>query len=106
MQFWLPDTPRLLWSFLAFALIVGMNFMAVRNFGELEFWFAMIKIIAIVGMIFFGGLIIFVGIGQFSEPVGISHLWDTGGFFPKRLRIFDGSAFCIYAYGRFGNDRQ
>ena len=100
MQFWLPDTPRLLWSFLAFALIVGMNFMAVRHFGELEFWFAMIKIIAIVGMIFFGGLIIFVGIGQFSEPVGISHLWDTGGFFPKGASGFlMALPFCIYAYG-------
>lgn len=57
--------------------------MAVHNFGEFEFWFAMIKIVAIVGMIFFGGLMIFVGIGQFSEPVGISNLWNNGAFSRK-----------------------
>ena len=100
MQFWLPDTPRLLWSFLAFLLIVGLNFMAVHNFGEFEFWFAMIKIVAIVGMIFFGGLMIFVGIGQFSEPVGISNLWNNGGFFPKgAFGFLMALPFCIYAYG-------
>lgn len=100
MQLWFPDTPRLMWSALAFVLIVGLNFMAVKNFGEFEFWFALIKIIAIISLIVVGLVIIFVGAGQFSEPVGISNLWANGGFFPKGAGGFLlALPFCIYAYG-------
>ena len=100
MQFWLPDTTAIVIVCSWLCPDRRMNCMAVRNFGELEFWFAMIKIIAIVGMIFFGGLIIFVGIGQFSEPVGFL-IYGIREVSSRRAPpdFLMALPFCIYAYG-------
>ena len=54
MQFWLPQTPAWLWELLFLGVLYSMNIIAVKAFGETEFWFALIKIIAIVAMILIG----------------------------------------------------
>src|SRR6185369_10551250 len=53
----------------------------VKAFGEMEFWFAIIKVIAIVGMIGFGGYLLFSGAA--GPEATVANLWQHGGFFPN-----------------------
>lgn len=55
-------------------------------YGELEFWFALIKIVAILSMIAVGLLMIIAGVGNGGIATGISNLWNNGGFFPHGLK--------------------
>lgn len=57
--------------------------MAVKIFGELEFWFALIKVIAILGLIGGGLYLIFTGYQTDVGPVSFSNLWSHGGWFPN-----------------------
>ncbi len=65
-------------------LVLGINLLTVKLFGEIEFWFALIKILAILGLIGIGGYMVFM---QFQPPQGavasFSHVWSHGGMFPK-----------------------
>lgn len=85
MQFWFPDTPRWAWALAALVLMTFINFLAVKAYGEFEFWFALIKIVTIVAMIIIGlGMILF-GIGNGGMATGIRNLWEHGGFFPHGM---------------------
>ncbi|MCM3468431.1 amino acid permease, partial [Staphylococcus lugdunensis] len=64
MKFWFPGMPAWVWSLAALATMGLLNFVAVRAFGELEFWFAAIKIVTIVFMILSGIGIIGFGFGN------------------------------------------
>lgn len=81
MTWWFPDTPVWMWS-LGFAFILlYFNSRSVQNFGTIEYWFALIKVVAIVVFIILGASIVF-GIGS-GEPVGAKNLTGlTGGFTP------------------------
>lgn len=79
MQYWLPDVPTWIWAAVFFAIINAVNLVNVRLYGETEFWFALIKVLAIIGMIGFGGWMLFSGHG--GERSGIENLWQHGGFF-------------------------
>ncbi|WP_191566053.1 amino acid permease [Metabacillus idriensis] len=83
MEFWYPDVDRWIWALAALAIMTAVNFLAVKFFGELEFWFALIKIVAIIFMIFVGFGMILFGFGNGGVATGISNLWENGGFFPN-----------------------
>lgn len=85
MEFWFPDTPRWIWALSALAIMMTVNFLSVKAYGEMEFWFATIKIVAIVMMIAVGLLMIIFGIGNGGIATGISNLWNHGGFLPNGL---------------------
>ncbi|WP_409291938.1 amino acid permease [Peribacillus sp. SCS-37] len=85
MEFWFPGTPRWLWALAALVIMTGVNFLAVKAYGELEFWFALIKIVTIVLMIIIGAGMIIFGLGLGGEPAGISNLYKHGGFFPNGI---------------------
>src|SRR5690348_8043243 len=60
VRFWLPAVPQWLPPLVALAVLYGANLLAVRVFGELEFWFALIKVVTIVALILAGlGVIVF-----------------------------------------------
>lgn len=83
MGMWYPDTPGWVWMAAALLLICGLNALRVKVFGELEFWFTIIKVATIIAMIAGGlGLIVFgVSLGGF-EP-GPHNLFEgAGGFAP------------------------
>jgi AAT family amino acid transporter len=88
MGLWFPDTPQWIWALGSLALMGGLNFIAVRLFGEFEFWFALIKVVAIIALIGVGCGVIFLGLGNQGIPIGISNLWSHGGFFPTGLNGF------------------
>ncbi|MBW3039187.1 lysine transporter, partial [Acinetobacter baumannii] len=54
MKFWFPDIPGFYWSALFLVIIFMNNAMSVKGFGESEFWFSMVKVIAIVAIIIIG----------------------------------------------------
>jgi amino acid transporter, AAT family len=60
-----------------------INLIAVKVFGEFEFWFALIKVVAIVAMIALGCSVIFFGFTNDWAPIGFDNLWIHGGFFPN-----------------------
>ena len=57
-------------------------------FGELEFWFALIKVVTIILMIIAGLGVILFGFGNGGHAVGISNLWSHGGFFTGGAKGF------------------
>jgi AAT family amino acid transporter len=88
MGLWFPDIPQWIWAVGSLILMGGLNFIAVRLFGEFEFWFALIKVVAIIAMISIGFGVIFFGLGNDGVAIGISNLWAHGGFFPTGLDGF------------------
>ena len=83
MKLWFPETSPWIWSLAALATMGLLNFVAVRAYGELEFWFSAIKVLTIVFMIISGVAIICFGLGNNGVATGISNLWRNGGFMPN-----------------------
>lgn len=54
MKFWFPDIPGFYWSALFLAIVFGINALTVRGFGESEFFFSLVKVIAIIAFIVIG----------------------------------------------------
>jgi GABA permease len=82
MHGWASSVPQWAFALLITALLMGTNLFSVANYGEFEFWFALVKVIAIVAFIIAGVLAIF-GVLPGSPASGISHLWSGGGFMPN-----------------------
>ena len=80
IQFWYPEIPTWASAAAFFVIINAINLTNVKVFGEMEFWFAIIKVIAVVAMIIFGGWLLFSGNG--GPQATVSNLWDQGGFLP------------------------
>ncbi len=88
LQFWWPGLP--LWESMlaALGLIYGINCLAVRAFGEMEFALALIKVVTIVAMIATGIAMLAFGLNFGGEAPHVSTLWEHGGLFPKGLTGF------------------
>lgn len=71
MKFWFPESSSFLWSAMFLAIMFGLNFLSVKSYGEGEFWFALIKVIAIVLFIGTGLAMIFGIMG--GEAVGFKN---------------------------------
>jgi amino acid transporter, AAT family len=78
---WFPTVPSWVWVVAVSVGLVALNAMQVGNFAEFEFWFAIIKVVAIVLFILIGFGLIF-GIGP-RAAVGFSNLTAHGGFLPR-----------------------
>jgi len=81
IQFWWPHIPTWVSAAIFFVVINAINLSNVKHFGEMEFWFAVIKVVAIIGMILFGGYLLISGTG--GPQASITNLWAQGGFLPK-----------------------
>lgn len=86
MDFWFPGLPHWITAAIALVTFTAINLINVKAFGEFEFWFTLVKVIAVVAMIALGIAIIF-GVGNY-EPTGLSNLWAHGGFAPMGLGGF------------------
>lgn len=81
---WFPAVPQWVWVVGASVGLIAVNGLRVRNFGEFEYWFAIIKVITIVIFILVGiGLIL--GVGS-ARAIGFSNLTSHGGFLPNGLK--------------------
>jgi amino acid transporter, AAT family len=88
MQYWFPDLPAWIPGLIAMVILGAANFISVKSFGEFEFWFALIKISTIVLMIIAGFGLIFFGLGNGGAAIGLSNLWEHGGFFTGGMKGF------------------
>ena len=82
VRFWFPNVPQWLPGLVALVALFGVNRLAVRVFGELEFWFALIKVVTIVGLIIGGLVVIFFHVGELGTTASFSNLWTHDGFLP------------------------
>ena len=82
VRFWAPSVPQWLPPLIVLAALYGSNLLAVRAFGELEFWFALVKIVTIVALIVAGVAVISFHFGALGGGARFSNLWSHGGFMP------------------------
>lgn len=83
VAYWWPDLQLWIPALATVAVLIALNLPTVRAFGETEFWFALIKIVAIVALIVIGLVMVFT---HFKAPNGaeasFANLRNDGGFFP------------------------
>jgi GABA permease len=79
---WAGAVPQWVFALAITALLMGTNLFSVANYGEFEFWFALIKVVAIVAFIVVGALAIF-GVLPGAHVSGLSRLTSNGGFMPN-----------------------
>ncbi|WP_122447935.1 amino acid permease, partial [Pseudomonas viridiflava] len=75
---WFPQVDAWLFALVSIIALVVTNLFSVSKYGEFEFWFALIKVVAIVGFVLLGLTAIF-GFLPTSQVSGVSHLFDTQG---------------------------
>ncbi|MFJ9644773.1 amino acid permease [Streptomyces sp. NPDC004244] len=96
---WVPAVDQWLWVLLFMVVFTVSNLAAVKNFGEFEFWFAALKVGAIVLFLVLGTLAIF-GLLPDTDPVGMDNLTGNGGFFPAGAAgVIAGMLAVIFAFG-------
>ncbi len=95
---WIPSMPIWLVSLILTLLLTLTNIYSVKSFGEFEYWFSMIKIVAIIAFICIGIAIIFGFIPGVESP-GLSNLTEHGGFMPKGFgSVFVGIITVIFSF--------
>ncbi|MFC0602096.1 amino acid permease [Streptomyces palmae] len=85
VQYWNEDIPQWASALVFTVLLYFVNLISVKLFGELEFWFSMVKVTAIIGMILIGLGVILFGFSDAGDTASFSQLWSHGGFFPKGI---------------------
>ncbi|MFJ9035789.1 amino acid permease [Streptomyces sp. NPDC102406] len=96
---WVPGVPQWAWVLLFMVVFTATNLAAVKNFGEFEFWFATLKVGAIVLFLVIGTLAIF-GVLPDTDPVGLTHLTGDGGFLPRGWQgVVSGVLAVVFAFG-------
>lgn len=98
---WFPELPPWAFSVVLLLIFTTTNLVSLRSFGEVEFWLASVKVIAIV--VFLGiGLLYILGVWPNSH-FSIPNLWQHGGFAPHGVwPIIAGVALVIFSY--FGTE--
>lgn len=99
-QLWFPHFSVGMSALLCIAVFLTLNIATVKLFGEMEFWFAIIKIVAIVALIVTGIVLVAM---HYPSPGGgtaaLSNIWDHGGMFPKGLSgFFAGFQIAVFAF--------
>jgi len=99
-QFWFPHLPQWVPLLTCVGVLLALNLFTVKMFGELEFWFALIKIAAILSLVATALYMVFTG---FKSPAGhtaqLANLWNDGGLFPHGLMgFFAGFQIAVFAF--------
>ncbi|MFJ3924021.1 amino acid permease [Streptomyces sp. NPDC090022] len=96
---WLPDVPQWSWVLIFMVVFTVSNLAAVRNFGEFEFWFAALKVGAIVLFLVLSTLAI-LGLLPDTDPIGLTNLTGQGGFLPGGWAgVISGVLAVVFAFG-------
>ncbi|MBN3754346.1 amino acid permease [Paraburkholderia sp. Tr-20389] len=101
LRFWFPDLPLWIPALVVLATLMVLNLVAVRLFGELEFWFALVKVLAITALVVAGVFMIVTG---YVAPTGVraslTHIVEPGVVFPFGLSgFFAGFQIAIFSFG-------
>ncbi|MCC8482048.1 amino acid permease [Streptomyces globisporus] len=84
LENWIPGVPQWAWALIVMVVLTATNLVSVGSYGEFEFWFAGIKVVAIAAFVVVGFLAVFGLLPGSDNPgSGLAHLTDNGGFFPE-----------------------
>ncbi|MFJ9976197.1 amino acid permease [Streptomyces cyaneofuscatus] len=96
---WVPAVEPWAWVLLFMVVFTAANLAAVKNFGEFEFWFASLKVGAIVVFLGLGLLAVFGWLPD-TDPVGMTNLTGQGGFLPNGWAgVVSGVLTVVFAFG-------
>lgn len=99
VSFWWPDLQLWIPAVACILLLLALNLPTVRAFGETGFWFALIKIVAIVALIVVGLVMIITGFESDGARASVSNLWAHGGMFPTGFMGFvAGFQIAVFAF--------
>ncbi|MFJ8936081.1 amino acid permease [Streptomyces sp. NPDC102365] len=83
LESWVPAVPQWGWALIVMLVLTATNLGSVGSYGEFEFWFAGIKVVAIGAFIVIGGLAVFGLLpGADTDSAGLGNLTEHGGFLP------------------------
>lgn len=104
MGFWFPQVDRWIWVLAIILFLGAMNLLSVKVFGELEFWFSLIKVVAIIAMIVGGAAIVVFGFQTGNDGGGVApglgNLVNHGGLFPNGFEgLLAAFAVVMFAFG-------
>jgi L-asparagine permease len=87
VKFWsaFTDVPQWILALVALAIVLALNLVSVKVFGEMEFWFAIIKVLALVAFLLIGAAFLAFQLPTDAGTPGLSVLADNGGIFPQGL---------------------
>ncbi|MGY3201980.1 amino acid permease [Streptomyces sp. TE5632] len=85
VNYWFPQIPQWVTALVFLLVLFGANLISVKMFGEIEFWFSMVKVTAIIGMIVIGLGVLTFGFSAAGDTAAVSNLWAFDGFFPKGI---------------------
>ena len=88
IQYWFPNIAQWVPSLIALVVLLIMNLTTVKLFGEMEFWFALIKIVAILALIIIGTFMIIKGFSTDAGASSFTNLWNNGGWLPNGIKGF------------------
>ena len=100
MQRWFPHSPAWVWSALFIAVVFTLNILSVRLYGESEFWFASIKVVAIIAFIAIGLLAIFgiIPIRGYTHAPLFSNYYRSGWFPNGIMPVFSTLLTVVFAF--------
>nr|WP_171011227.1 amino acid permease [Streptococcus pseudoporcinus] len=99
VQYWFPNWHSWLIQLVALVILASVNLIAVKIFGETEFWFAMIKIVAIIALIATAGFMIATGFQTPHGQASFTNITNHFSLFPRgTLKFFMGFQMVFFAY--------
>ncbi|PAF23096.1 amino acid permease [Terribacillus saccharophilus] len=87
VNYWF-DIPQWIPALICVVVLLGLNLLTVKLFGELEFWFALIKVVTILALIGIGIVLLVIGFQTDAGTVSVTNLWEHGGLFPNGISGF------------------
>ncbi|STC75159.1 putative amino acid permease [Corynebacterium ulcerans] len=98
MKFWLPHVSQWVWVVVTLLIVGAANIATVKAFGELEFFFTLIKVGAVIAMIVGGAAVLVFGLS--NAETGPANLVADGGFFPNGIKGMIASFMLVlFAFG-------
>ncbi len=82
---WMQGIDQWVFALGALIIVLGMNMLSVKVFGELEFWFSLIKVLALFTFLIVGVYFVIFGTPIEGHVTGFSLITDNGGFFPNGI---------------------
>ncbi|MFD1937762.1 MULTISPECIES: amino acid permease [Nonomuraea] len=87
VNYWAPGFPQWLTALIALVFVLVVNLLSVRVFGELEFWFALLKVLAICAFLVVGLFLVITGANVGGTQAGVANLTAHEGFFPNGFPV-------------------
>ncbi len=82
---WMQGIDQWVFALGALLIVLAMNMLSVKVFGELEFWFSLIKVVALATFLVVGIYFVIFGTPIEGHVTGFSLITDNGGFFPNGI---------------------